>query len=210
MTGGRCRCPRLVSIKFPRARRVHTARSQTDSVSNRQRADGSFRVPGEGAVRQAQRSHHTRPGDHHRRRGEGDRRGDRQAGDGEGAGQGRRPRQGGRREVRGHRRRRVHPRTEHPRPGHQGPHREEAAGRRGQRHRRGVLHLLPSRSRQPHLPGHVLGRGRHGDRRGRRHQARPARQGSRRRDQGCRRRRSPVYIAETGPPARRGARLPPR
>ena len=51
---------------------------------------------------------------------------------------------------------------------------------RGQRHRRGVLHLLPARSRQPDLPGHVLGRGRHGDRRGRRDQARPAGQGARR------------------------------
>ena len=122
---------------------------------------------------------HTRPGDHIRRRRQGDRRGDRQAGHGEGAGQGRWPREGGRRQVRGNRRRRVHPRTEHSRPGHQGPHREEAARRRGQRHRRGVLHLLPSRPLQPHLPGHVLGRGRHGDRRGRRDQARPAGQDSR-------------------------------
>ena len=39
-------------------------------------------------------------------------------------------------------------REEHPRPGHQGPRREEAAGRRGQRHRRGVLHLLPARPLQ--------------------------------------------------------------
>ena len=64
---------------------------------------------------------------------------------------------------------------QHPRPGHQGPRRQEAAGRRGQRHRRGVLHLLPARPLQPHLPGHVLGRGRHGDRRGRR---RPSPSGS--------------------------------
>ena len=32
------------------------------------------------------------------------------------------------------------------------------------RHRRGVLLLVPARPEQPHLPGDVLGRGRHGDR----------------------------------------------
>ena len=128
-----------------------------------------------------------------------------QPGDGQGAGQGRRPRQGRWRQVRRDARRRLRTRQEHPRPGHQGPRRQEAAGRRGQRHRRGVLHLLPARPRQPHLPGDVLGRGRHGDRGGRRHQARAAGQGPRGRRQGCRPGLRPFH-RRAGPPARRGAR----
>ena len=62
----------------------------------------------------------------------------------------------------------------HPRDGHQGPHRAPGAGHRGQRHRRGVLLLVPARPRQPHVPGDVLGRGRHGDRAAGRRAARGA------------------------------------
>ena len=57
----------------------------------------------------------------------------------------------------------------------------QRARRRGERHRGGVLHLLPARPRQPHLPGHVLGRGRRGDRGHRRGEPRRAGEGPGRR-----------------------------
>ena len=60
----------------------------------------------------------------------------------------------------------------HPRHGHQGPHGPQGARRAGQRHRGGVLLLLPARPREPHLPRDLLRRGRHGDRGGRRTSAR--------------------------------------
>ena len=144
-----------------------------------------------------------RPGDRIPCGRQGHRRGDRPAGHGQGTGQGWWPRQGRWREVRRHRRGRLHPRQEHPRARHQGPHRQEAAGRRGQRYRRGVLHLLPARPRQPHLPGDVLGGGRHGDRGGGRHQAGAAGQGPRRR-----RSRASTWPSPARSPSR--ATCPPR
>ena len=50
--------------------------------------------------------------------------------------------------------RRRRARQRHPRHGHQGPRSSTSVlVDRGQRHRRGVLRLLPARPRQPHLPG---------------------------------------------------------
>ena len=94
------------------------------------------------------------------------------AGRRQGAGEGRRPRQGRWRQARRQPRGRQGPRPGHPRPRHQGAHHPQGDGRPGQRHRRGVLLLLPARPLQPHLPGHGLEGGRHGDRGAR---GRPAR-----------------------------------
>ncbi len=104
----------------------------------------------------------------------------------QGAGQDRWPRQGRRREAGRRPGRRGRQGRQHPRHGHQGPHRPQGDAGPDRGHRRGVLRLVPARPRQPHLPRHVLRRGRHGDRGGRGHQARGARQGPGRRARGRR------------------------
>ena len=75
------------------------------------------------------------------------------AGGRQGPGEDRRPRQGRRREARRDPGRGPREGRGDPRHGHQGPHGAPGAGHRGQRHRGGVLRLLPARPGQPHLPG---------------------------------------------------------
>src|SRR5271166_5620540 len=121
-SGMRCRKRIVGSIKFPPSE----SRPTTDPRQRRQTVSyGPFRVPGEGVVRQAQRSDHAGPGDGHARGRARDRRGDRAARDGESPGQDRWSREGGRGEVRGDARGRLHPRAEHPGPDNKGPNRKE-------------------------------------------------------------------------------------
>ena len=102
----------------------------------------------------------------------------------EGPGPGGRARQGRRHQARRQRRGGPHPRREHPRHGHQGPHGQGRLDREGQRHRRGVLRLLHARPGGQAPPRHALGPGRRRDRAGggrepRRHRQDPRRPGRR-------------------------------
>ena len=158
----------------PRVRGAHPPATEGDLER------GSVRVPGQAVLRPLRD-----PGQPGRHRGDGRRgrdpgRGRRLPRRRQGPGAGRRPRQGGRHQARQRRRRGAHARREHPRDGHQGPHRGAGLGRARLGHRRGVLRQLHARPGRQAAPPDAVGAGRRGDRGGRRDRPRRHRQAAHR------------------------------
>ena len=128
----------------------------------------------------------------------------------QGPGAGRRPRQGRRHQARQRRRRGPHARREHPRHGHQGPHRRAGLGRERLRHRRGVLRQLHARPGRQAAPADAVGAGRRRDRGGRRDRPRRHRQAAHRPGRrAVRGDRPPGRRRRQDPRARRSTASPP-